>query len=92
LELTPESAATETGSLRLVHTGGGYDQTLAISSNAVPIAGLVEVLFKDVPKTDNYTLTYVTASGTELPIFSNVPFSALQDYTPPAQSAPASNN
>jgi hypothetical protein len=92
LNLTPANAAKDPGSLHLVHAGGGFDQTLAIVSNAVPNEGVVDVVFTNVPKTDRYSLSYVTGDGAELPIFQNVPFSQLQDYSPPAQATPASNS
>ncbi|MGB7761387.1 MAG: hypothetical protein WBL61_16265 [Bryobacteraceae bacterium] len=79
--------------MHLVHAGGGYDKTLAIAGNVVPNEDKVDLLFKNVPKTAHYSLTYISGDGHEWPIFTNVPFSQLQDYSPPAQPPPpASNN
>jgi hypothetical protein len=84
LAITPANAPNEPGSLRLVHAGGGYDQTLAIASNFTANGDEIDVLFKTVPPTDHYSLTYIGGSGRQWTIFEDVPFSRLSDYSPPA--------
>ena len=73
-----------------MHAGGGYDKSLPIASNFKPNGNQVDVLFKTVPRTDHYSLTYIGSDGHEWTIFQDVPFSSLNDYSPPAQETPAS--
>jgi hypothetical protein len=83
LALAPADAPTEPGSLRLVHAGGGYDVTLAIATNFVANGDEVDMLFKTVPQTDHYSLTYIGGDGEEWTMFQDVPFSTLNGYSPP---------
>jgi hypothetical protein len=85
LSVTPAAAPKVPGSLRLVHAGGGYDSTLAIASNFVANGDEIDLLFKTVPQTNHYSLTYIGADGTVTTIFSDVPFSTLNDYSPPSK-------
>jgi hypothetical protein len=80
-----EQAENEPGSLRLVHAGGGYDQTLAIATHFVPNGDQVDLLFKNVPKTSHYSLNYIDSSGKSWSIFQDVPYTSLNDYSPPDQ-------
>jgi len=81
LDLTPKQAAKETGSLRLIGSSG-YDKTVAIASNFVPNeveANTVDVLFENVPTTDDLTLTHIDGDGTKTTIVKSAPFDSLKD-------------
>jgi len=59
----------------------GYNKTLQISKcfQANLDDNTIDVHFDNVPTTASYTLSYITADGTESPIISNVPYHTLQD-------------
>jgi hypothetical protein len=93
LDLTPDEATMETGSLRLQGATGGYDKTISIAGNfdANPDPdNTVDVHFENVPTNANYSLTYIAGDGQVTPVIQDTPFFSLQDSSPPAQnSAPA---
>jgi hypothetical protein len=83
--MTQAEAANETGQLRL-QGGGGYNKTIAISSNALPNPApddTVDVHFENVPPGDKYTLTYIASDGTETAIVQDAPYSSLNDNSLP---------
>ena len=89
LDLTPEDAANEPGSLRLQGAAGGYDKTIPVAGNFVANPApddTVDVHFDSVPTTDNYSLTYIAGDGSETMIVQNAAFSSLQDDSLPPEN------
>jgi hypothetical protein len=83
LDLTPEQAANDPGSLRL--QGSGYDSTIDIAggftANPEP-DNTVDIVFEGVPIQGSYTLTY-TGSGQPVALVQGSPYSSLQDDSLP---------
>jgi hypothetical protein len=93
LDLTPDLAANDPGSLRL--EGSGYDSTLAIAGSFEPNAdpdNTVDVVFQGVPIKGSYTLTYI-ADGTQLALVQGASYSSLQDDAlPPGEDSSGDNS
>jgi|SRR5580692_5156554 hypothetical protein len=86
LDLTPEQAASDPGSLRL--RGGGYDSAIAIAggfkANPDP-DNTVDIVFEEVPTQGSYTLTYV-GNGEPVALVQGASYTSLQDDSLPPEN------
>jgi hypothetical protein len=86
LDLTPEQAANDPGSLRL--QGSAYDSTIAIAggfkANPEP-DNTVDIVFEEVPIQGSYTLTY-TGNGQPVALVQGASYSSLQDDSLPPEN------
>jgi hypothetical protein len=71
--------------LRLWGAASGFDVTLAVASNFVPdpdVTDTVDILFKNVPTSGTYSLSYIGDDGEERVLFESVPFSTRYSAGP----------
>ena len=92
LDLSPDEAAAETGSLRLYSADGSHDVTLSIADRCVPSGDTVDVLFDTIDPTGTYSLDYVSARGRATPVVCEKTFDELDDSSSSSAAGPDSSS
>jgi OmpA family len=79
LKVRPALATKSTDSLRLYAASGRYDATKPVADAFLPNEESVDIVFPDTPSDDTYSLEVHPSVGSKYLIFSDVPFTELND-------------
>lgn len=79
VDLTKEEADASTDTLHLVSDSGNYNEEIEVCKYKQANDFSVDILFKDVPMNELYTLTVNSDGGATVPIFQNIAYSDLHD-------------
>ncbi len=79
IDMTPQEARGDDGSLRLYSADGSHDVSVSIADNFVSNGDTVDLLFDALDDGATYSIDYVSSDGTAVTIVSDTAFSDLQD-------------
>lgn len=91
LDMSPDEAMADGGSLRLYSTDGTHDVTLTLAGNAVSNGETVDILFDSVDRNDVFSIDYIDQAGNAVTLVEAKAFSDLQDPNFSGESAPDSS-